>query len=306
MKRGIFIGRFQPFHKGHLHVIDEMDKAKDLEEIIIGIGTAQIGHTSYNPFTSDEREKMIRKSVGLKKPYYVVKINDINDYPKWVSYVESLCPKFDVIYAGNTIVKELFEEKGYEVRSPRENYICATEIRQLMLINGNWKDYVPKGTIDVIDDIDGVGRLRSVNSQHINPGVTSDIIVNYLNKGIVFIKRKHEPYKGCWALPGGFMNAGQEPIEITATREIGEEISLDLKVNQLNLLGVYSNPGRDPRGPTVSVVYYVDINRKDELNGELKAADDAAEFGIFKLNEIPKTLAFDHNKIMEDYFKLKK
>jgi len=169
MKRGIFIGRFQPFHKGHLYVVKEMDNADDLEEIIIGIGTAQTGYTSYNPFTEDEREMMIRKSLELKKHYDVVKINDLNDYPRWVPYVESLCPKFDVVYAGNTIVKELFEEKGYEVRSPRKIHISATEIRQMMLVNGNWRDYIPQGTADVIEEIDGVKRLKEINFQKINP-----------------------------------------------------------------------------------------------------------------------------------------
>lgn len=296
MKRGMFIGRFQPFHLGHLSVIQEMDKAKDLEELVLGIGTAQIGNTAYNPFTAEEREDMIRRSVKLKKPYHIVKINDINDYPRWVSHVKSLSPEFNVVYAGNTIVKQLFEEKGYEVRNVDINYkISATEIRQLMIGNGNWIDYVPEGTRDFIVEIDGVRRLREISGKHMNPAVTVDVIIDYKEEGIVLIKRKNEPFKDFWALPGGFLDVGQEAVETAAAREAKEETSLDIRVEDLNLFGVYSKPGRDPRGPTVSVVYSAKVDK-----GDLKGNDDALEARAFK--EIPEKLAFDHHKVLGDYY----
>jgi len=298
MNRGIFIGRFQPFHNGHMAVVQEMEKAKDLEEIIIGIGTAQIGHTSYNPFTADEREDMIIKSLELEKPYQIIKIPDINDYSKWVSYVESLCPDFNVVYSGNTITKKLFEDKGYNVRGENVfEIISATEVRQLMVNKGNWQDYVPNGTVEVIEMVNGEKRLRELNSKYSNPGVTADVIIDYKSRGIVLIKRKFEPYKGLWAIPGGFLDAGRETIEMTGVREAEEETNLVININDLNLLGVYSEPGRDPRGPTISVAYYTKVNE-----GTLKAKDDAKEVKVFK--NIPSRLAFDHNKILEDYFKI--
>ncbi|MFH0948965.1 MAG: nicotinamide-nucleotide adenylyltransferase [Candidatus Aenigmatarchaeota archaeon] len=164
MKRAFFIGRFQPFHLGHLSAIHEMEEAPDIDELIIGIGSAQYANTIYNPFTADERENMIRRSLDIKKPYQIIVIDDINDYPRWVPYVKSICPTFDVVYSGNTITKQLFEEKGYEVRiSNRRIGISATEIRQMMIEGGNWQDYVPEGTMTVILEIDGVKRLREIS-----------------------------------------------------------------------------------------------------------------------------------------------
>lgn len=302
MKRGIFIGRFQPFHLGHLQIIHEMEEAKDLDEIIIGIGTAQCGHTPYNPFTSEEREQMIKRSLNLRKSYHIVKIEDINDYPMWVSYVESLTPKFDVIYAGNTIVRKLFKEKEYELRfieSPIN--VSGTQIRQSMITGEDWVNGVPKGTRDMIYEINGISRIKKINSDYLNVGVTTDMIIHHEDKGIIFIKRKNEPYKEMWALPGGFLEGGQESIEEAAIRETKEETSLDFKVEDIKLVGVYSQPGRDPRGPTISVAFYVNTD-----NEKAKAGDDALYVNYFLLNNIPKELAFDHKRIIEDYINLKK
>jgi nicotinamide-nucleotide adenylyltransferase len=163
MRKGIFIGRFQPFHIGHLDVVEEMENANDLEELLIGIGSAQYSNTYYNPFTAEEREQMIRKGLHIKKPYHIINIDDLNDYPRWVPYVESLCPEFHVVYAGNTIVKKLFEERGYETREMNNIHkISGTEVRKMMINGGTWQLYVPDGTKDVILQIGGVERLRKI------------------------------------------------------------------------------------------------------------------------------------------------
>ncbi len=301
MKRGIFIGRFQPFHVGHECVVRQMERAEDLDELVIGIGTSQISKTAYNPFTAEEREEMIKRSLGtLRKPYHIVKIPDINDYPRWVSHVISLTHEFEfqVVYAGNTIVKKLFEDKGYEVRAAtQERMVSATEIRQLMVTGGNWKDYVPEGVAQVISEIDGVKRLRDISGKYMNPAVTVDIVISYKDQGIVLIRRKNEPYKDFWALPGGFLDAANESAAMAAAREANEETGLDIKIWELTLLGIYSNPGRDPRGPTVSVAYYTHVNE-----GEIKAGDDASGAKVFK--NIPQNMAFDHRQILNDYFKI--
>ncbi len=295
MRRGIFIGRFQPFHIGHLSVLYKMDNAKVLDELIIGIGSAQIDNTAYNPFTAKEREEMIRQSVTLKKPYHIVKINDIYNYPKWVSYVERLTPKFQVVYAENTVVKRLFNEKGYEVRSIPFLYgISATIIRKMMIRDGGWGNYIPEKTQEIILKINGIKRLKSITGEYMKPSVTVDIIIDYKKEGIILIKRKNEPFKNCWALPGGFLEVGQETTENAAIREAKEETSLDIKLGDLTLFGVYSKPERDPRGPTVTIVYSTKVNE-----GVLKGADDALEAKVF--NQIPDNLAFDHNEILMDY-----
>lgn len=111
------------------------------------------------------------------------------------------------------------------------------------------------------------------------------------------IKRKYDPYKGSWALPGGFVEWG-ETVESAVVREVKEETGLEVDI--IELVGVYSDPGRDPRGHTVTVCY---LTRK--IGGNLKADTDASIAQHFKKDEILKLkLAFDHDVILKDAFKL--
>ncbi|XRO74697.1 NUDIX domain-containing protein [Methanocaldococcus sp. 28A] len=126
---------------------------------------------------------------------------------------------------------------------------------------------------------------------YLHPAVAVDGIIVKDNK-ILLIKRKNNPFKGCYALPGGFVECG-ETVKEAVVREIREETGLITKVK--SLLGVYSSPDRDPRGHVISIVFILDV-----IGGELKAGDDAKEAEFFDLNNLPK-LAFDHKKIIEDY-----
>ena len=110
--------------------------------------------------------------------------------------------------------------------------------------------------------------------------------------GIVLIKRKNPPFG--WALPGGFVDYN-ESLESAALREAEEETSL--KVKLLYQLGAYSDPARDPRHHTISVVFVA------MAKGEPKAGDDATAVCIYHPESLPDELAFDHSKILQDYFK---
>jgi ADP-ribose pyrophosphatase YjhB (NUDIX family) len=123
-----------------------------------------------------------------------------------------------------------------------------------------------------------------------NPLPTVDIIIE-TEKGIVLIKRRNPPYG--WALPGGFVDYG-ESLETAAVREAKEETSLD--VTLVAALGAYSDPRRDPRHHTISYVYIA------RAWGAPRASDDAVEIGIFDRASLPEDLAFDHAKILQDYF----
>lgn len=126
------------------------------------------------------------------------------------------------------------------------------------------------------------------------PAVTVDIIIFRLNGKIpevLLIQRANDPFKGSWALPGGFVDK-DEPLELAAARELKEETNLEgILLTQMHAFG---DPGRDPRGHTVSVVYVGYLPPK----AEAKAGDDATKTGWFKLDSLPKT-AFDHHKIIE-------
>ena len=123
----------------------------------------------------------------------------------------------------------------------------------------------------------------------VTPLLTVDTVIIYHGK-IVLIRRKNPPYQDHFAIPGGFVEVG-ETVEAAAVREAKEETGLDVRL--MKLLGVYSDPSRDPRGHTVSVCFLA------LGSGNLKAGSDAKDTGLFGIDEIPE-LAFDHNKIIED------
>lgn len=133
-------------------------------------------------------------------------------------------------------------------------------------------------------------RCGEVIETYRNPLPTVDIIIE-TRGGIVLIRRKNPPHG--WALPGGFVDYG-ESLEAAAIREAKEETSLDIEL--LSQMGAYSDPERDPRQHTISYVFLA------RAQGEPKAADDALEIRVFDRTSVPKQLAFDHGKIIGDYF----
>ena len=126
-----------------------------------------------------------------------------------------------------------------------------------------------------------------------NPIPTVDIIIELVDephRPIILIDRKNPPHG--WAIPGGFVDYG-ESVETAARREAQEEVRLTVEL--IEQFHVYSDPKRDPRQHTLSIVFIA------QANGKPKAADDAKEVGVFHLWEIPEKLCFDHDRILKDY-----
>lgn len=163
--RGLYIGRFQPFHNGHKAVAEYI--AEEADELIVGIGSPQISHEPQHPFTAGERILMITRSLAdLKIPCYVLPVTDVNRNAIWVSHVKSMVPEFDVVYSSNPQVIRLFEEAGIEVRSPpmyERGRLSGTEVRERMTNGGNWEELVPKEAAEVILSIDGIRRLQQIS-----------------------------------------------------------------------------------------------------------------------------------------------
>src|SRR4030042_858038 len=145
--------------------------------------------------------------------------------------------------------------------------------------------------------------MEAVKSRKVSwskkPFPTVDIVIEIDREdgqpGIVLIERKNPPYG--WALPGGFVDCG-ESLEEAAVREAKEETSLDIE--RLEQLHTYSDPGRDPRFHTITTVYVA------RAKGRPQAQDDAKNIGVFKVEDRPHPLAFDHEKILEDYLRKKR
>ena len=128
------------------------------------------------------------------------------------------------------------------------------------------------------------------------PSLTTDIFIFDDDFNFILIKRKNNPYKDYWALPGGFVEYG-ESVENAAVREAKEETSIDVELK--DLVNVYSNPDRDPRGHTISIAF----TAKGDFASR-RADDDASDIDIFSPEQLCEIdLAFDHEKIVKDCLK---
>ena len=165
--RALFIGRFQPFHKGHLYAVRKI--LEEAEELIIVVGSAQMSHELDNPFTAGERIEMIRRALDAegvdRSRYMLIPISDAPAHTVWVSMVKSQTPEFDVVYTNQPLTRRLMLEAGYEVRGielhERERYE-ATEIRRRILAGEDWRNLVPEEVYRYLLEIDGVGRIRDL------------------------------------------------------------------------------------------------------------------------------------------------
>jgi nicotinamide-nucleotide adenylyltransferase len=164
-RRGFLVGRFQPFHDGHEQLVRNI--VEQVDELVIGIGSAGDSHSVRNPFTAGERVMMITKTLeALETTTYAVPIEDLNRNSVWVSHVRSMSPRFDVAYSNNPLVIQLFREAGVEVKQTgmfNREELKGSEIRELMIDGGAWREYVPRPVAGVIDEIDGIERLQTVS-----------------------------------------------------------------------------------------------------------------------------------------------
>ncbi len=168
--RGFYIGRFQPYHDGHHHMVSAI--SDEVDELVLGIGSADSSHTPRDPFTAGERVMMVATAVReFDLPTYVVPIEDLERNSVWVSHVRSMSPAFDVAYSNNPLVVRLFEEAGVEVRqSPmfRREVLEGAEIRERMVSGDDWRAHLPDPVVEVVEEIDGVGRIRQVGDSDAN------------------------------------------------------------------------------------------------------------------------------------------
>ncbi|WP_293033004.1 nicotinamide-nucleotide adenylyltransferase [Natronococcus sp.] len=168
--RGFYIGRFQPFHNGHRNMVEQI--ADDVDELVLGIGSADDSHSVRNPFTAGERIMMITKSlVDTDVVTYAVPIEDLERNSVWVSHVQSMSPDFDVAYSNNPLVVQLFREADFEVhQSPMFNreVLEGTEVRERMINDGDWESLVPEAVVEVVEEINGIERIQMVSGSDTN------------------------------------------------------------------------------------------------------------------------------------------
>ncbi len=165
---GLFIGRFQPFHKGHLYALNEILSKE--EQVFIIIGSAQAGFTPVNPFTTAERITMIQLVLDeLEIPcsrYLIVPVPDVHNFTLWVEHVKRYVPPFGIVYTGSETGVTLFSKQNIKVEKitlHKKTSYSGTEIRRKMLLNKDWESLVPDVIAEFIEEIDGVNRLQSLS-----------------------------------------------------------------------------------------------------------------------------------------------
>ena len=162
---GFLIGRFQPFHLGHLEAIKFA--LSNVEYLHVGIGSSNKSHEERNPFTADERKEMILSSIDdvIAKRISLHYIPDVDDHSKWTHLVDEIIPEYDVVFSNDDFTHELYGKRGKSIISvdlkSRSN-LSGTNIRNLILTDQNWKEFVPSGTRDVLSQIDGKKRLEDL------------------------------------------------------------------------------------------------------------------------------------------------
>ncbi|MEM0468453.1 MAG: nicotinamide-nucleotide adenylyltransferase [Pyrobaculum sp.] len=173
--RALFPGRFQPPHLGHVYAIKEI--LREVDEVVVVIGSAQFNYILKDPFTAGERIWMLREALregGVDLSRVVtIPIANVENNLEWIGRVKSYAPPFHVVYTGNQYVALLFKEAGYEVRQQplldRDKY-NSTKIRE-MILRGDpaWENYVPKSVASIIKQIGGQRRLAAASTGEAEP-----------------------------------------------------------------------------------------------------------------------------------------
>lgn len=167
MTTGLFVGRFQPFHKGHLATV-KFALGK-VDQLVIVVGSAQKSHEYKNPFTAGERIRMIKESLDSEKidlsKILIIPVPDVNVHSLWTHQVDMLVPKYDIVFANDPFTLLLFRERGVKiVEAPlvERSEMQATEIRRRMTSGGKWEVLVPAAVARIVKAIKGVERIKAI------------------------------------------------------------------------------------------------------------------------------------------------
>ncbi len=163
--RGLFIGRFQPFHNGHLAVLKEMIKTND--SIVIAVGSAQFSNTDKNPLTAGERLVIITHVLwDLKvREFYIVPVEDVGNDNLWAFKLQQLLPQFDSVYTNNPLTKKILVRNGFKVKTPglvKRSELSGTKIREKIKNGKSWRHLVPETVSKDLMDFGLVERIRTL------------------------------------------------------------------------------------------------------------------------------------------------
>lgn len=324
----VLIGRFQPFHNGHLELV--RNALKIAKELIIVLGSSGSTLTPKNPFTNSERKRMVENSVTedeLRRIAFVYVQDHLYDDRAWVSGVRQAVEQYttdhdDIVLVGHN--KDA--TSGYLAHFPdwapvllpiHCDGIAATHIRKAIFEGDDTfiEKNAPEGTRRFLTafyqseryaalkvEYDALEAYKEswAGSPYPPIFVTVDSVISFADY-VLLVKRGQAPGKGLWAIPGGFVNQ-DETLQQASLRELKEETSLALGLAHLQLKShsVFDHPQRSLRGRTITHAFHYEA---DSI-GTIAAGDDAAEakwFPIHKLGSIRNQMHDDHFFILEHF-----
>lgn len=162
---GLLVGRFQPFHLGHVDAIKfALDK---VENLWLGIGSSNRSLERNNPFSADERKKMIQSSIdsGISKKIQIFYIPDLEDHKKWIENIDEIVPKYDMVFSNDEMTHHLYSKRSMKVISipfTNRDELSGTNIREKIQSGQNWDHLVPEGTKKTLETIGAKDRLDSL------------------------------------------------------------------------------------------------------------------------------------------------
>lgn len=170
-KNALFIGRFQPFHLGHLSAVKQALATCDY--LFIGIGSAETNFRPANPFTAGERFEMVQAALDEaaipREKYAIIPIRNIDNYALWVKHVELYLPPFQIIHTGSPVVKTLYENENKQRKTPyqiieskKELPISSSQVRAAILANQDWQSLLPNAVTQLLTTWNCVERLQAI------------------------------------------------------------------------------------------------------------------------------------------------
>jgi len=328
----VLIGRFQPFHNAHLEIIKRATALTD--QLVIVTGSAKQPRTYKNPFTSAERAQMIKAATGglTMRIHVEENIDTIYDDQAWAARIQGIVSKYRILGTKTGIIGHKKDDSSYYLDMfPQWDYVDVEEIEPLSAVNirdlyfkrdANMnfiKAVVPQTTFDflmkfkdtaeyeqTIKEREFVVNYKKQYASLPYPPIFSTADAVVIQSGhVLLIKRRAEPGKGLWALPGGYVNANTDKsVEDAAMRELREETMI--KVPEPVLRGsikgskVFDAIDRSPRGRIITHAFHIEL--PDGPLPKIKGSDDAEKARWVPLGELDSTVFFeDHFEILSTF-----
>ena len=160
---GLLIGRFQPFHLGHLEALQFA--LSKVDNLWLGLGSSNKSIEKNNPFSAEERKKMILSSIddSMKNKITIYFIPDVDNHVKWIEKIDTIVPKYDIVFSNDPLTDHLYSKRTVRVISIpflKRDQLSGTRIRDLIKSDQKWDDLVPSGTNDLLENLDAKNRLK--------------------------------------------------------------------------------------------------------------------------------------------------